>query len=190
MLIKKCDCAKGKGAIPGQCKICHGTGTLRVVNSRSKGNKFERDIAKLLTSWSDISMKRTPMSGGWSKTGDITPVKPEDMVKWPFNVELKKRENWNLVDLITGNNIKTSIISWWEQCLSDSSKSGKIPMLIFTKNLDINYCVINNTTIFSTIIKQNPNINHLIYVSEKHTFTIFDLDKLLEIEFEEVLRWM
>jgi len=109
------------------------------INSRKKGATYERQIAKKLSDWSNIKLRRSPQSGGWNSRGDITPVDPKDMVDWPFNIELKNRQGWQLTELLTGNNIQTGILSWWKQSVRDSKISKKIPVLIFTKNFDTDY---------------------------------------------------
>lgn len=47
------------------------------VNGRNKGANFERVIAKQLSEWCGFTITRTPSSGGWAKTGDITPKDPK-----------------------------------------------------------------------------------------------------------------
>ena len=74
------------------------------------------------------------MSGGWSKTGDITPKDPEKMVKWPFSFELKNHDTWVLSDLITGIR-PNKIPAWWKQTVDDSMETWRMPILVFTRNL-------------------------------------------------------
>lgn len=128
---KKCPSCKGDRV----CKTCSGTGELRIIHSRNKGNAFERYIAKQLSEWCGSTVTRSPSSGGWAKTGDVTPKDPAMMIEFPFCVELKNREAWDFMELLTGDNLKTGIKSWWEQVLGDSQKSKKIPLLVFTKKL-------------------------------------------------------
>lgn len=75
-----------------------------------------------------------PASGGlhWkgsnNVTGDI--VAPLE-AGFPFVVECKKREEWTIENLFLNNK---DIKNWWGQVVGDSKESGKIPMLIFTRN--------------------------------------------------------
>lgn len=39
-------------------------------NSRNKGSRFERTIAKAWESWTGYKFSRTPGSGGWAKAKD------------------------------------------------------------------------------------------------------------------------
>lgn len=106
------------------------------VNGRQKGSTAERKLAKLFQGWWGSSFARTPMSGGfatakfrddWNAAGDL--VTPDRT--FPFCVESKKVEKWTLEQLLTSD--KTHIHKWWAQTL-DETPSGKIPLLVFTKN--------------------------------------------------------
>jgi hypothetical protein len=108
-------------------------------NSRAKGAAYELKIAKKLAAWCGEILRRTPMSGGWSKDaafgvgGDLVCDNP----CFSYHVEMKKREGWRLEDLLTGaNNVGSiSIRSWWDQTVRESAHTGKIPLLVFSRNL-------------------------------------------------------
>lgn len=144
-------------------------------NSRQKGATYERDIAKILSKWCGIKLKRTPMSGGWAKTGDITPVDPEEMVDFPFNIELKNRQGWDFKELIKGTN-KRGIVDWWEQAVRDAKTSNRFPILIFTRVRDVNYCMVPSK-FFKTVI--GKNINSILWNGKR----IFLLDDLLKVKY-------
>lgn len=107
--------------------------------SKEKGSAYERHIAKKLGSWWGETFQRTPASGGlnWGKDnrvcGDI--VTPSES-RFPFTVECKKREKWNMDSLFKGS---TEVASWWAQVKKDCEKSGLLPMLIFSRNLQPDY---------------------------------------------------
>ena len=115
------------------------------INSRAKGASFERLIARELSSWCGFSCRRTPASGGWAKTGDITPNDPKEMVSFPFCLELKKRQDWDLLQLMTGRGLEGSIKSWWKQCLRDAKQSKKMPLLLISKNHCDIYCMLRRS---------------------------------------------
>lgn len=112
------------------------------VNSKKKGDGFERKIAKLLSEWWNESFERVPASGGlhWKNDqrvyGDIIP--PEGS-NFPFTVECKNRESWNMDSLFSGSK---EIQLWWDQVSGDCEESGKKPMLIFTRNRRPDYVMI------------------------------------------------
>lgn len=115
-----------------------------MTNGRRKGAKFENAIAREVTAWTGVKFTRTPSSGGWAKTGDITPKDPKEMVKFPFNLELKNNETWNLPMLFkfadTGK-LPKPYSDWWKQCTDDAKKSKRIPMVVFSRSYDLVYCI-------------------------------------------------
>ena len=128
---KKCQSCKD-----GVCKTCKGTNQVRIVKGRSKGATFERDVAAQVTLWTGMKFTRTPMSGGWSKTGDITPKDPAHMVIFPFNMELKNQEAWTISALMKIDDkgkFAKKIEGWWKQCTDDAKKSNRVPLLLMTK---------------------------------------------------------
>lgn len=104
-------------------------------NSKSKGNRYELQIAKTLTKWWGHEFNRVPQSGGlgWERdnriAGDIVPGPNAD---FPFTVEAKHREGgWTLESIILGRH---DIKNWWAQVVRDSREVDTIPLLMFTRN--------------------------------------------------------
>jgi len=99
-------------------------------NSRQKGNVAEREVAKLLTTWwkqaeSETQFIRTPLSGGWSNaevrgefkaSGDLMTTAQH----FPFCVEVKRREAWNLDRVNAG--LKSPVWSWWRQAQTQANE--------------------------------------------------------------------
>lgn len=151
-------------------------GLKKRINSRTKGATFEREIAKKLSKWSGLTLRRTPMSGGWNKTGDIAPQSPEDSIHWPFNIECKKYSDWDLLELLKSSN--PIMKKWWSQCLSDSEKSGKIPVLVFSRNNDKTYVMMTSNIVLDFI----PIDRMIIY----SIYSIFLLEDLLNVSFKDL----
>lgn len=106
--------------------------------SRTKGSNYERRVAKKLAAWSGETIRRTPMSGGWAHGGGSFGVSGDlvcDNPKWKISVEAKKREDWDLTDLLTLVRAKDSrsIAAWWSQAVKQCPKD-QVPWLIFSKN--------------------------------------------------------
>lgn len=107
------------------------------MNSRDKGSTYERGIAKILSEWAGMEVRRTPLSGGWSKdpgfnvAGDVVCSDP----RFYLHCEMKKREGWYLEDLLAGVRLSgtSSLWSWWSQCTKECVE-GRAPLLIFSKN--------------------------------------------------------
>lgn len=105
------------------------------INGRTKGARNERELAKVFTEWWGEQFVRTPLSGGWAKgkksvSGDL--VSKEDNTKFPFSLEAKCVEGWTFDVLWNPGSL---IFKWWEQCLEDALNAGKIPLLVFKRNL-------------------------------------------------------
>jgi len=121
--------------------------------SKRKGSTFERTCCKLLTAWwypdgnyekvsaDKLPFFRSPGSGGWatkrkfhrnknidSMSGDI--VCPND---FPFMPEMKNREDWSF-DQYFKENPGFELWDWWKQTVEQAVRSGKEPLLLFTKN--------------------------------------------------------
>ena len=113
-----------------------------MTNGRQKGNVAEREIAKKFQNWWEqiepgVKFCRTPGSGGFG-----TPVIREDFSlsgdimtnskKFPFSVEVKRRENWAIKSIINGG--KSPVWKWWIQTIRAANEMKKDPLLIFRKN--------------------------------------------------------
>ena len=91
-------------------------------NSRNKGSRFERTIAKAWETWTGYKFSRTPGSGGWAKAKDAM----GDLV-------CKNYQEIKFEHILLG--LKScKIISFWEQATKDAKRAGKIPILIMRYN--------------------------------------------------------
>jgi hypothetical protein len=108
---------------------------------RIKGNAAEREIARKLEDyWRPIEearFVRTPLSGGWGgkdlraefkASGDLMTTAK----RWPFVVEVKRRENWSWKPFLAGK--KSPIWGWWLQACAAADELAGAPLLIFRKS--------------------------------------------------------
>lgn len=109
------------------------------INSRSKGNRYERVIAKWFQDWTGYEFGRVPGSGSirWKKTdnitGDITCTDDKHSRRFPFSIECKSYQDIKFEHLILGNkNVK--ILDFWEQACNDATRANKIPLLFMKYN--------------------------------------------------------
>jgi len=180
--LKRCPACKGTL----QCNVCKGRGEVRIVKGRQKGQCFERAIAKQLTDWTGFLCTRTPLSGGWNKTGDVTPKDPEIMASFPFNFELKNQESWTIPMLFRVTSLKTTpkaIKNWWQQCSGDAKSVGKIPMLVFTKANEPSFLMLR-TKDFRTMVLNEVAGAYMLCGK----FRIMLWDEFLKLPYKEVLR--
>ena len=109
------------------------------INSRNKGNRFERDVAKWFEKWSGYEFGRIPGSGSlrWQKTdnivGDITCTDAKHSRRFPFSVECKFYKDLNFEHILLGNK-SCDIIKFWEQCKGDAERANKVPFLVMRYN--------------------------------------------------------
>lgn len=113
-----------------------------MVDGSKKGRNAEREVAKMCHEWwskvdRKCEFKRTPLSGGWSTetvrehfkaAGDIMTTSD----KWPFTIEVKRREGWSLDNLFNGK--KTPVWKWWLQSCKQADVEKGVPMLWLKKN--------------------------------------------------------
>jgi len=107
---------------------------MKPGGAKEKGREFESTCCRLMQGWWGTPFKRVPLSGGWDKqiiTGDIFAVNKDGVDKsFPFSVECKKQEGWNLFQLLDD---KGPILQWWKQC-TDDCPPHKLPLLMFACN--------------------------------------------------------
>ena len=107
-------------------------------NSRTKGNTFERQIAKALNDrFKTTEFSRSPGSGAFATThtlpehlkiyGDL--ITPD---KFKYCIECKK--GYNHLNLYSLYNYSSEFWKFIEQSEKDSEKCSKIPMVIFKQD--------------------------------------------------------
>ena len=108
------------------------------INSRTKGNTFERQIAKLLNDrFNTTEFSRTPGSGAFATThtlpdhlkiyGDL--ITPQN---FKYCIECKK--GYNKENLYSLYNYSSDFWGFIDQCEKDSQKCCKIPMVLFKQD--------------------------------------------------------
>lgn len=109
------------------------------INSKNKGNRFERAICKWFQSWTGYEFSRVPASGGlrWKKTdnitSDITCTDPDHARDFLFSVECKSYQDIKFEHVLLGNK-NCKISQFWEQTTRDAKRGDKIPLLVMKYN--------------------------------------------------------
>jgi len=130
-----------------------------MVDGRAKGNKFEVQIARVISEWfcgKDFSgrkwyqlpfRRRSPgnaMDGFTNGAWDLHHVPEYEGMKieFPFSVELKNQEKWELDGMFHCDKWKP--FEWWDQTLEQAQKTQErlLPMLIFTRNRRATYVLL------------------------------------------------
>lgn len=109
------------------------------INSKSKGNRFERAICKFFQEWTGYEFSRVPASGGlrWKKTdnitSDITCTDPKHSRRFCFSIECKSYQDIRFEHILLGNK-SCKIMGFWEQAKSDAARANKVPILVMKYN--------------------------------------------------------
>lgn len=110
------------------------------AKSKRKGSGFERKVSDILTEWSGVPLRRTPMSGGWSVgAADIC---CEDGTDFLYAVECKNAEGWDFHQILTGAG---GFFKWLDQTL-DQAKDRE-PILIFSSNFKPVYVCVRASSV-------------------------------------------
>lgn len=167
-----------------------------MINSRAKGSRNERNVAKLMHDWTGYEFARTPQSGGlhWKKkhtTGDIVCIDDLHGSRFAFSIECKFHEDLDLLHLIDDTIGKKSnkITLFWDQAENDAKKVNKIPLLFMRRNgmkagmhfvvMPTNFFLLWLSTIGPMICKYG--IFH--YTNPNYAFTIINSEDLIETDY-------
>jgi len=111
-------------------------------DGRNKGNRFENTVCRKLSKWygypsqrlADLPFRRRstsimPVEGHWRGEGDVL-YRPD--VAFPFAVECKKHEGWELDGSLY---VPTwPIWEWWDQAQEQAGNARLCPLLVFSRN--------------------------------------------------------
>lgn len=107
------------------------------TNSKNKGSRFERVVAKAFEGWTGYAFSRTPGSGGWAKAkdsfGDIVCTDTIHSKRFPFSIECKFYKELKFEHILLGNK-SCKILEFWEQAKRDAKIISKAPILIMRYN--------------------------------------------------------
>tara|TARA_R110001583_G_scaffold73623_6_gene204793 strand:- start:11415 stop:11936 length:522 start_codon:yes stop_codon:yes gene_type:complete len=153
------------------------------INSRTKGNTFERQIAKLLNDrFNTTEFSRTPGSGAFATThtlpdhlkiyGDlITPS------KFKYCIECKK--GYNKENLYSLYNYSSDLWGFIEQCEKDSEKCYKLPMVIFKQDRQPTLAIVS----YSPTSPHTETEKTIQIIKEEKVYRIYLLDDLLKEDY-------
>ena len=172
-----------------------------------KGGDFERDVSKALTKWLTGTEKpykfwRMPGSGGLATiheectnlSGDIRALSNDsEFLTDCFSIECKtgypSTSFWQHFKQIKNFNIK----EFWRQCVQDSLKAGKRPMLIYRKKGKqeiIGICKADKVALeaVSDRLAILPNLSLRFELEELPEVTFYSLKDFLEAVSPEIIK--
>lgn len=108
-----------------------------MANSKRKGSKFEREVAKWLTSWTGYQFQRTPYSGAnhlsRDLASDIMCSDERHAHRCKISVECKFYKDIKFEHVLLGTK-SCEIEKFWSQAKRDATRSKKIPLLVMRYN--------------------------------------------------------
>lgn len=133
--------------------------------SKSKGDSYERNLAKEFKKVYGEDFVRTPQSGGFSKSKEAVNFRG-DIVPLDENVDL-------LLHIEAKNHKQLALHQWIEQSMSDCP-AGKVPIVIFHQHgTSKDYVVIQHTELLKLL--DTKVFYHKNFFSEKwYTLTWYE----------------
>lgn len=115
--------------------------------SKRKGNRFERNLAKIFSNWAGEPFRKVPTSGAFPKQGELgvaaRTVLAGDLIAppwFPFSVEAKNHKDYRLDDMLLEPG-KYKIQEWWKQCCDDAESCGLKPLLVIKRARRPIFCI-------------------------------------------------
>lgn len=153
------------------------------VNSKAKGNAFERKICEIFRGRFNAEFNRVPASGAIATSRkellyeNARQVLAGDIITPPhfkFSIEAKSRKEFSLWELL-GAAATIEWSDWWHQSCQDAAKAGQEPLVI------VKY---NNRKILAFLADNYENYlkEHSVKYLHYENFLIILLDNLLEFE--------
>jgi hypothetical protein len=153
--------------------------------SKSKGYRFECEIAKKLSDWSGMNFVRVPASGAlrWNNDetwiyGDVLP--PSNI---PIVIECKFHANISLENLLRQD---SKIIEWWKQCEEDSKRANENlridtqPVVIFRRNLTPSKIMMREEFFQDVLFGSEPDlVRAFAFYNMGPNLVVADLDSFL-----------
>jgi len=161
------------------------------INSKKKGSKNERELAKAFEKWTGFDFARVPTSGGlrWKRTldttGDIMVAEQEHIFTFPFSIETKFHFEIDPWKILLGQSSKLD--DFMGQARADAERSKKIPLVFFRYNgmPKSTWFIIMEYETWITLIKEIFPENG--FMNFNNEFCIFSSDALFEADYNTIL---
>lgn len=108
-----------------------------MANSKAKGSRFERVVAKYFTEWTSYDFGRSPQSGSFHNNRDLG----SDLIcnddhhkrRCCISIECKNYQDIRFEHILLGNK-RCKILSFWDQASRDAKRTKKLPILCMRYN--------------------------------------------------------
>lgn len=148
--------------------------------SKRKGSTYELKIAKIMSEWSGMTLKRTPLSGGWARenpevTGDLVCVEPGKF--FPLHVECKNNESWNWERALHGQGPVFN--AWWIQA-TEECPANKFPILVFSQAYKNDWVMFDHVRLSGSWTKKLSHVNYA-KVAKKYIMLLGDFTQIFQV---------
>lgn len=165
------------------------------MNSKNKGNRFERKIGAWFTKWTKFKFERNRLgSGAWHSnkdaTSDLTCTDEKHAHRCKISIECKNYKDIKFEHILLGNK-GCDIVKFWEQASKDANRGNKVPILCMRYNSmpsEEFFFIVGKELypVFRSLIKSSnlmaisiPKVNNVLYV-------IMASDVLKSIDYKDV----
>lgn len=138
------------------------------INSKNKGNRGEREVAKFMKEWTGYEFTRVPQSGGlrWKSreniAGDIICSDPKHERYCRLSIEVKFPSEVAFEHLLLHTIGKSTdkVNHYWNQCSSDANAVNKVPILFIHRNgmKKGTFFVVLDSMVASKMIINQPDV--------------------------------
>ena len=153
------------------------------VNSRTKGNSFERQIAKTFNDrFNTTEFSRSPGSGAFATTHtlpDYLKIYGDLITPQNFKYCIECKKGYNKENLYSLYNYSSDFWGFLDQCLKDSEKCGKIPMVIYKQDRQPTLAIIPNH-VQTSMLQQYIEIHKQEDPFTLRVYRIYKLEDLLK----------
>lgn len=161
------------------------------VNSRRKGSTNERELCKLMESWTGYEFARVPASGGlrWKNTqdtvGDIICTDKFHSRRFRLTIETKFYKDINFEHLILGNK-KVKINEFWNQAKDDGIRANKVPIVLMRYNgmPKQTYFVIISQKLFNLLPKMDFEYDYFTIHQKTEKLIVMNSNDLIKADYK------
>jgi hypothetical protein len=112
--------------------------------------------------------------------GDIVQV-DFNYPEFPFSVECKFRKSFDLIDLLFQKKKSSQIVSWLEQCMRDSERAKKEPLLVIKRNFYPELFILKKKN-----LKIIPTSEFIEFLYNKERFLVLKIEDFNSLKMEDL----
>lgn len=163
------------------------------MNSKNKGNRFERKMGTWFTKWTGYKFERNRLgSGAWHTNkdagADITCTDPKHAHRCKLSIECKSYKDIKFEHVLLGNK-GCDILKFWDQASKDAKRTGKYPILCMRYNSmprEDFFFVVNSELGDYLTSKFKIEGNFMILTTKEYSLHIFMAHDILSIPYKQI----